>query len=710
MKKCMETPAVTIRQAESSVEFHTGEYGFPQLLEHGLCEGEVDAIQVAPGYQAIVYAGERFTGDSKVITGGSALETFRLKRASAFPFGSIRVITPVIPEPEVRDREAIRQAVETWWPESLAGKEKRIAWWREASFGCFIHWGVYSLSGGRWKGEPSKGYAEHLMRARKISLEEYRREFIEKFNPESFDAEAWVQLIKAAGMKYVAITAKHHDGFAMYPSEAYPFDIRLTPFARDPLMELRDACRRHGLAFGLYYSHAFDWEHPDAPGNDWEYTNPGGDLKLYEGPGKLWFSEHPELLPRVADYYVDRKAIPQIVELIRKYGPDLLWFDTPHKLPLSENLRILRAIRQTDDRVVVNGRLANGFGYGSFADYVNTADRALDIFPCPGDWETIPTTNESYGYSADDHSHKPASVFIRLLAKSAARGGNVLMNLGPMGDGRIDERDIPILRSIGNWLDANGESIYGAGRTPLPVQGWGESTRKGGMLYLHVFNWPEDGSLVLGGLRSHIRKAWLLADPERKPLQTTRLNACDWQIDVSVQAPDPVNSVVAVEVDGEPEVNPARLIGRTEATVLKAFDAEVSQGIGYGDGKKDNDYIRDWSSIHQLVKWRVRLEHRGMFKLVMAYGSRGAVCHGSYAIALGDQRIEGRIVPSSTGERLLAEHELGMTSGEHDLMILPVRIDGDELMRLYSVTLIPPAGWEDDGNKFVEIDATDVGN
>lgn len=548
------------------------------------------------------------------------------------------------------------------------------------------------------------------MRARKISPEDYKRVLIDKFDPQQFDAEAWVRRIKAAGMKYLVITAKHHDGFAIYPSEAYPFDIRLTPFARDPLMELKDACRRHGLAYGFYYSHAFDWEHPDAPGNDWAYTNPGGDLKLYEGSGKLWFDEHPELLPRVANYYVDRKAIPQILELIRRYEPDILWFDTPHKLPLSENLRILRAIREADDRVVVNGRLARGYGFDTFADYVNTADRALEIFPCAGDWETIPTTNESYGYSADDHNHKPAGVFIQLLAKSAARGGNLLMNLGPMGNGEIDGRDIPILQEIGTWLESCGESIYGTGRTPLDVQSWGESTRKGNMLYLHVFDWPQDGQLVLAGLKSHIRKAWLLADASSGSLEASRLNGCDWLIRVPVQAPDRVDSVVAVEVDGEPVAFPGRLISRARPTVLRAFDAEVSPGIGYGDGKKGNDYIRDWNRLDQLIKWRVRLLHHGAFKLAMAYSSPGAACRGSYVIALGGQRIEGHLASALTADRLLVEHEISLFSGEHDLTIMPVRIDGDELMRLHSVTLIPLASYEGRGERVTELDGTDVGD
>jgi alpha-L-fucosidase len=183
------------------------------------------------------------------------------------------------------------------------------------------------------------------------------------------------------------------------------------------MKELAAACKKYGLKFGFYYSHAFDWEDPDAPGNDWDYENPGGDLNLFGG--RNWYDIHPELLPK-AIQYVDKKAIPQIRELLTNYHPDILWFDTPHKLPLSENIRILKQ-READPNVVVNGRLARSDHY-NFGDYKNTADRPAEFFPVSGDWEAIPTTNESYGYSKEDNSHKPASHFIRLLAKAASRG------------------------------------------------------------------------------------------------------------------------------------------------------------------------------------------------------------------------------------------------------------------------------------------------
>ncbi|HVF96346.1 MAG TPA: alpha-L-fucosidase, partial [Flavisolibacter sp.] len=318
-----------------------------------------------------------------------------------------------------RNEEAIEEAKKGWYTASMKTHEQRIKWWQEAKFGMFIHWGVYSVPAGEWKGQKVSGYAEHLMRKEKISRADYLN-LAHSFNPENFNAEAWILHAKKAGMKYFIITAKHHDGFALYDSKVSDFDIiDQTPFKRDPMAELAGAAKKHGVKFGFYYSHAFDWEHPAAPGNDWEYKNPGGDLNLHGG--REWYDLHPELLVKAKEY-VDQKAIPQIKELLTKYHPDILWFDTPQKLPLSENVRILKAIRETDPDVVVNGRLVRGAN-SNFGDYRNTADRPAEFFPVTGDWEAIPTTNESYGYHKFDNSHKPVSHFIQLLASAASRGG-----------------------------------------------------------------------------------------------------------------------------------------------------------------------------------------------------------------------------------------------------------------------------------------------
>jgi hypothetical protein len=402
-----------------------------------------------------------------------------------------------------------------WWRDSMETRDQRLAWWREARFGMFVHWGVYSHLGNEYRGRKGGGYAEHIQRVLKIPIPEYRAEVAGNFNPVGFDADAWIRQARDAGMGYFVITAKHHDGFAMWPSQVNRANVMdATPWRHDPMADLRAACRKYSVKFGFYYSHAFDWGEADGPGNDWFFKNPGGDTLL---GGRDWWQTTPAFFPR-AKRYVDEKSIPQLRELITKYDPDILWFDTPHKLPPSENVRIMQAVRTASPRVVINGRIVRGWG-----DYGSTADRPAEFSPHEGDWEGIPTTNESYGWSKFDDSHKPPAHFIRLLAKAAARGGNLLMNIGPMGDGRFDPRDTAILSGIGAWWKLNGESIRGTERTPLPVQTWGESTRKGNRLYLHVFQWPADGRLVVGGLKSDVKSTPLLAGAPTRPLTTREI-------------------------------------------------------------------------------------------------------------------------------------------------------------------------------------------
>jgi alpha-L-fucosidase len=584
-----------------------------------------------------------------------------------------------------RDKLAIDDALNGWWKVSMKNHDSRIEWWREARFGMFIHWGIYSLPGGEWKGKKVDGYAEHLMRKEKIPRAEYL-ELAHHFNPVKFNADAWVKAAKQAGMRYMIITAKHHDGFAMYNSDVSDYNIvKQTAWKHDPMADLSAACKKYGIKFGFYYSHAFDWEHPDAPGNDWDYKNPGGDLNLFGG--RDWYDVHPELLPKAVKY-VNEKAIPQIRELLIKYHPDILWFDTPQKLPLSENIRILKAIRETDQNVVVNGRLARGGNNLNLGDYKNTADRPAEFFPVEGDWEAIPTTNESYGYSKFDKSHKPVSSFIRLLAKSASRGGNLLMNIGPMGDGEFAPEDKKILNGIGNWMSKNSVSIYGTTKTPLPFQSWGVSTRKGNLLYLHVFDWPKNGSLVLGGLKSNIAKAYLLTDASKKALPVKRINPIDVRITLPASAPDAVDAVIVLEINGNIETDPTRLISADNTNQLLAFDAELGKGFGFGDGKTNRYYLEGWKK-DQLVKWNFRLLQSAKYKVVLKYVSDSTNA-GTYELKISDLVKKGEVISTAKDEvKTVDIGEVSLQPGNHTLQISPVEVTKSALMKILEVQLIP---------------------
>jgi len=585
---------------------------------------------------------------------------------------------------------------------ALAERDARLGWWREARFGMFVHWGVYSGLSGTWQGTKYGGYAEHIQRMAKIPIAVYHQQVAGKFNPAEFNADEWIKLAKEAGMGYFIITAKHHDGFAMYDSKVSDANIvKATPFARDPMVELKAACQKYGIKFGVYYSHAFDWGEENGPGNDWDFNNPGGD-KTREI--KAWWETYPEFLPK-ARKYVDEKSIPQIQELIANYDPDIMWFDTPGKLPPEENLRILAAVRKAKPSMVVNGRLVRS-NAGNGGDYLSTCDRPAEFPPQAGDWEGIPTTNESYGYNENDRSHKPVSHFIQLLAKSAARGGNELMNIGPMGSGVIDPADAAILKGIGTWWAVNGESIRGTSRTPLAPQAWGESTRKGSRLYLHVFHWPGDGNLVVGGLKTEVVKAWFLADPGN-PLNFSRRDM-DWTISVPETAPDAADSVVVVECAGEPAGDPVRLLSpRVTADTLHVFDGRISGGLKYGPGKKKDDVVLNWKATQDRVVWPVRLNEKASYEVVVCYdapeGSKssqvvegdegkektraGTGAGGTFVVKIGAREFVRKVKPGKQVEDSLGR--IMLEPGSHEVCVEAVEITGDELMCMRKIVLKP---------------------
>ncbi len=548
--------------------------------------------------------------------------------------------------------------------------------WTDAKFGMFIHWGVYSYLGGIWQGEAIDGYGEHVLKVLKIPLETYKKEVAANFNPTKFDAESWVQLCKDAGMKYLIITAKHHDGFAMFDSEITKYDVvDATPFARDPMKELKKACEQQGIMFGFYYSQAQDWSHPYGQGNIVDYPNHPMEEHWHE---MKRYQKHLEN----SKIYVYEKAIPQVRELITTYDPDILWFDTPGWLPDEYNAQIAAVARELKPNLIINSRGAKGY-----ENYRSTSDKPVAFPPRDGYWEAIPTTNESYGYHRMDRSHKPSGYFIRLLAKASYRGGNLLLNVGPMGTGEIEPIDEKILRGIGDWLRVNGESIYGSQRSPLSAQTWGVSTLKGNKLYLHVFDWPDDGQLVVGGLISDIERAWLLTDPENT-LDMQRKSAYDWAVTVPSEAPDTVNSVIVIQVKDQVEVRPERLLLATAPHDLHVYDGNlVSESLRFDKGKADRNHVRKWRSTEEYVYWPVRLAGPAQFHMTVVYKASKAM-GGVFTVEIGDMSLEKAVVPSQEYQST-ALGRVAIPAGEHILAVKAKAITGDELMNLKSIQLVP---------------------
>ena len=565
-------------------------------------------------------------------------------------------------------------------------KPDRLAWWREARFGMFIHWGVYSALAGEWRGQKVEGYAEHIQRIAKIKRDTYLEEVVKPFNPASFNADEWVRAAKDTGMGYIIITAMHHDGVAMFDSKVDDYNVTKTSrFGRDPLRELKTACDEHGIKLGVYYSHAIDW-------------SLSGDPRFPEPNG-----------PERRKACVDRKALPQMLELIRNYQPAILWGDTPHQNPQELNLQILAALRQEDPNLILNGRIA-GSAHG---DYHTTTDRPAEFAPMDApeeqDWEGIPTTNESYGYHAHDKSHKPPGHFIQLLAKAAARGGNLLLNIGPKGDGTFAAEDREILAAIAKWWKVSGDSIRHTERTPLAAQSWGESTLKGNNLYLHVFEWPKDGKLLVGGLNAEVAKASLLADP-KTPLPTERIGP-DLEITLPASAPDAADSVLMLECKNRPTGDMAQVLQTNTANKLSVFTAELlgpvdRKGWSLGKGTSITSHAKGWKTKDCAVRWKTRLAKPSRFQVMLHYDAPeadktkietdgGAVAAksaqtfgGTFTVLIGNQTLKGKLRQQGMDVAL----ELGQISlapGNLEIKIQAVEITGKELMLLKSLTLLP---------------------
>jgi len=558
---------------------------------------------------------------------------------------------------------------------------ENMEWWNDAKFGMFIHWGVYSDLAGYWKGVPYSGYAEHIMRMAEIPLETYKKEVALPFNPIDFDADEWVKICKDAGMKYMVITSKHHDGFAMFDSDVKGWDdydiVDGTTWGRDPMKELKAACDKQGVKFGFYYSHAQDWSHEFGQRNTWDYKHPVQRNVWFDQPE---WKEHREK----SMIYVKEKSIPQVKEIIKNYQPDVIWFDTRNWLPDEYNQIILTQARKLAPNTIFNSRSALGF-----EDYQSTADKPVEFPPVEGFWEAIPTTNNSYGYHAKDKSHKPSSHFIKLLSKAAARGGNLLMNVGPMGTGEISPVDVKILQGIGDWLKVNGEAIYGTERTSLPVNAWGESTVKGNTLYLHVFQWPDNGELLVGGLESEILSASFLCDPEN-PLKTNRINQLDWSIEVPLIAPDSIVTVIEVLLEDALKTDSTRLLATNiKENVLHVFDGNLhGDRIEFGNGNDRLNCVYNWSETENYVSWKLRASQDSKYAVHILYDAKESSADNKYLFTLGEESFELDVIPG-TKFKPINLGEVILKKGEAELSVKPLILEGAELMKLRSIILTP---------------------
>jgi len=416
-------------------------------------------------------------------------------------------------------------------------KDERMEWWRDARFGLFIHWGLYSVPAGTYKGERVDGLGEWIMNNAKIPVEEYEK-FAPQFNPIGFRADEWVRLAKNAGMKYIVITSKHHDGFCLWDSKVTDYDVMdATPFKRDILLELSQACKKQGVKLCFYHS-IMDWHHPDAQAPFWPNYN--DTSKSNPNFGR----------------YVDTYLRPQLTELVTNYGPlGVLWFDgewiqdwtEPQGKDLDADLRGLQPSLIINNRVGKGRQGMEGLSKGDdYAGDFGTPEQQVPPEGLPGvDWETCMTMNDTWGFKSYDENWKSVEELIHTLADVASKGGNFLLNVGPTPEGLIPQPSVERLQEVGKWMAVNGESIHGTTASVIGRPEWGRCTVKGDKLYLHVFHWPTAGVLQVPAVPGQVEKAYLLADKKRTSLPVAAGDA-GLTVSLAPEAPDAIDSVVVL--------------------------------------------------------------------------------------------------------------------------------------------------------------------
>jgi alpha-L-fucosidase len=433
--------------------------------------------------------------------------------------------------------------------------DARMQWWREARFGMFIHWGVYSVPAGMYKGQKINKASEWIMNRGKIPVKEYRK-FASQFNPVKYDAEAWVKMAKDAGMKYIVITAKHHDGFAMFGTKASLWNIvNATPYGKDVLKPLAAACKKYGIKLGFYYSQAQDWNNPGgsaakkATSEGW--ANPDSskiDAYTNEHAGH-WDSLQTT---RPMTEYIEQVSVPQVKELLTKYGDvAILWWDTPVGMT-DEYASKLHNLLALQPNIITNDRLKRPNYKG---DYKTPEQRIPNLDELEGwDWETCMTMNGSWGYKSYDDKWKSTETLIRNLIDIASKGGNYLLNVGPTAEGEFPHESITRLKEIGEWMHKNGEAIYGTSANPLTPVEWGRCTAKDSaghtILYFSVFTYPKDGKLLLQELPVNIVSVSLLRDGSA--LAFTKQSK-QFLVDLPQTCPDNIATVIKVVTDGKIE-------------------------------------------------------------------------------------------------------------------------------------------------------------
>lgn len=557
------------------------------------------------------------------------------------------------------------QSLDPYAHEAKEERDARMAWFREAKFGMFIHWGVYAVPAGTYKGKQIPGIGEWIMNRGKIPMAEYQA-YAKEFNPVQYDPDAWVRLAKEAGMKYIVITSKHHDGFALYDSKVSQWDVvDATPYGKDLIAPLAEACKKHGLKLGLYYSQAQDW-------------NQGGASGTWDPAQK-----------HDMDDYIRDTAVPQVREILTQYSPDVLWWDTPHKMT-NERAEQFLPLLKLRPGIIHNNRLG-----GDYKGDISTPEQHIPGTGLSGDWESCMTMNRTWGFKSYDHDWKSTEILLQNLVDIASKGGNYLLNVGPTAEGLIPEPSIKRLKAMGAWMKVNSESIYGTTASPCRTPTWGRITTRvqngNTTLYLNVFDWPSDGKLFLP-IISKVTACHLLADGTRKFQTITDERGT--MVVLTGDAPDSISSVVVLKLVQEPVVSDADKIfqqadGSLFLTAQKAIISNVRDShVVYNAA---NECIEGWAQGRgnlATVDWDFVVKSPGTFLITLLVASEE---DSSLKLTAAGQSLNAKI-PASGDFETFKSVDVGTVqldkAGHTTIHFEPVR-RGWKAINLHSVTFTP---------------------